>query len=892
MLEKLIRLRSDHLRIQYDLEFYPYQNKVSNAIISALLDNLRITAGASEEDVRRLKQVEVAIEQSRQCIAEGALVTLSNGSLKPIQDIQIGDDVVTYDGNKQRVSKVEDKWSTGEKECFEISTSKGKHLIATADHRFLTPDGYMSINTGLARHKDVKFNCHRNNPRGIVGISNRSEFGQLNDPELAKILGYFADGYTAVRQTPKFTNNNLDYINEFKELVFKRFGIATNQRAKGNGYDLHITDGSHATGNNSFINFLREEGLYNKLKPERMVPDKIFDFDKESLALFLNRLIAADGWITNGDHSEIGISANSYYHASQIVSLLSKFGVVSHLDIANGVKNTKDFYKVRVADYRSLDRLLSSIGMVYGKEDKCLKTLDYIKSAKAKKSYVEEDIFWDFITDISPVGRLPTYDISVADHHNYVANNLVVHNSGKTYSVGHTCEFILTFLPTLFGRPIHIGIFAAQLDQAKISYNILRNGIRKAKGMMMITEDEEKHIAEEENARKLVLPDGSSIIVAPINKISQIEGSTLDLIIIDEAQVANDEIVKHSIWPMGKVNNAPRVYIGKAGTQINHYYRLCQKNESIKVYFDEVVKQRRETYDKTKDARHLIYEVSVKEDIEKQGIDADEIQREYFGKWQIGTGQFITLEELTELESERGLTFHFQKGECFAGIDTAKNPDETWCTILHSTGRMIERVLPDGKTKEYLRERRLLNWLVLKGENYQNQFDTLKAFLANYNVIAVAIDSTGQGDFMGDLFENSTEWTDENSGLYRVKFSAMTKDIMYKNLKVSIKQKLLDFPKLDSKIGEKFREQMLDLQQEYKGQLLSVHHPDNAGAHDDAPDSLALADFAFAKWYSGNEPQLMTVSTSKREIDIEERLDNMIKDEQGNVTDYFPGADW
>lgn len=461
--------------------------------------------------------------------------------------------------------------------------------------------------------------------------------------------------------------------------------------------------------------------------------------------------------------------------------------------------------------------------------------------------------------------------------------------SGKSYSVAHTCEFILTFLPTLFGRPIHIGIFAAQLDQAKISYNILRNGIRKAKGMMMITEDEEKHIAEEENARKLVLPDGSSIIVAPINKISQIEGSTLDLIIIDEAQIADDEVVKHSIWPMGKVNNAPRVYIGKAGTRINYYYRLCQKNESIKVYFDEVVKQRRETYEKTGDARHLVYEVSVRDDIEKQGIDADEIQREYFGLWQIGSGQFVTMEALDALETERKLTFHFQKGPCFAGIDVAKHPDSTVVTILRDTGEMVERTLPDGKTKDYSRKKELLNWLELKGENYQTQFDVIREFLSNYNIIAMAIDATGIGDFLPDSFQVNTEFQDEHSGLFRIKFSAQSKDIMYKNLKVSIQQGLTTLPSLKTKMGERFREQMLDLQQEHKGQLLSVHHPDVAGALDDYADSWCLAEWAFARWYADNEPQLMTVSTSKKEIDIEERLDNMIKDEKGLVVEYWPG---
>ncbi len=466
--------------------------------------------------------------------------------------------------------------------------------------------------------------------------------------------------------------------------------------------------------------------------------------------------------------------------------------------------------------------------------------------------------------------------------------------SGKTYGIAYTCELILTFLPTLFKRPIHIGIFAAQLDQAKISYKLLRNGMRQAKSMMMLTKEQEKDIAQEENARTIVLPDGSSVIIAPINKTSLIEGSTLDLIIIDEGQLADDEVVRHSIWPMGASRNAPRVYIGKAGTRICHFYRLSQQNDSLKVYFDDVVKQRHEQYEKTGDARHLIYEQTVRQDIERDGIDADHIQREYFGKWQIGSGQFVTQEELEGLVSNppRKLTYNYKKTNCFVGIDTGKHPDSTVLTVCRDFGEMVERTLQDGKTKEYFHQLDLLNWIELHGENYQSQFEVMRDFLKMYNVVGVAIDSTGQGDFMPDMFEKNTQWQDENTGLYRVKFSAVSKDIMYKNLKVMVKQKLLTLPDLDTKLGERFKMQMLDLQQEYKGNLMSCHHPDSPDGRDDFCDSIALSCHAASLYYAKGEPQLVVVGGSKKEY-IQE--DNIERDSKGNVVEHWPGGlddDW
>jgi len=440
--------------------------------------------------------------------------------------------------------------------------------------------------------------------------------------------------------------------------------------------------------------------------------------------------------------------------------------------------------------------------------------------------------------------------------------------AGKTYAVGHTCEFILTFLPVMFNRPIRIGIFAAQIDQAKISYGIMRNSLRKAKATLVeVSSEQEQYIKEEENAKKLVMPDGSSAAVAPINLVSQIEGLTLDLIIIDEAQVAKDKIVKHSIWPMGKVTNAPRVYIGKAGTQINHFYRLSQQENTIKVYFDDVVPQRRKIYELTKDPMHLIYEQSVRSDIEEQGLDADEIQREYFGKWQIGTGQFTTQEELDKLYTDRNPAYRNEKDYCFAGIDVAKHPDSTVVTII--------RWNEEKKIKE------ILSWLELRGENYQDQFDIIKDFLGNYNVVALGIDSTGVGDPVTDMFVSSTRFQDENSGLYAIKFSAISKDNMYRNLKLTIQGLLTTLPKQDKKHGEKFRQQMLDLQQQYNGQILKVNHPDSPDAHDDYPDSWALAEWAYAKW-SENKVSIASVTVSQ------DKERNVTRDDKGKVLNYWP----
>jgi replicative DNA helicase len=41
----------------------------------------------------------------------------------------------------------------------------------------------------------------------------------------------------------------------------------------------------------------------------------------------------------------------------------------------------------------------------------------------------ESDIYWDRIASIEPAGEERVFDLTVPEHHNFVANNMIVHNS-------------------------------------------------------------------------------------------------------------------------------------------------------------------------------------------------------------------------------------------------------------------------------------------------------------------------------------------------------------------------------------------------------------------------------------------------------------------------------
>lgn len=81
-----------------------------------------------------------AITQTRwYCLEENSRITMANGSEKLIRDMQVGDEVKTFEGSNDVVNV----FDNGEKECFNVELANHKNLTGTAEHklRCLSPCG-------------------------------------------------------------------------------------------------------------------------------------------------------------------------------------------------------------------------------------------------------------------------------------------------------------------------------------------------------------------------------------------------------------------------------------------------------------------------------------------------------------------------------------------------------------------------------------------------------------------------------------------------------------------------------------------------------------------------------------------------------------------------------
>lgn len=101
---------------------FPYQQQFGKRIIRSILEN--------DGD-------EITALFSRQCVAKASLVHMADGTKKPIEDVQTGDEVLAFDYDGFVPRKVTDSYKTGVKEVYRLRLKSGCEILSTANHRFL-----------------------------------------------------------------------------------------------------------------------------------------------------------------------------------------------------------------------------------------------------------------------------------------------------------------------------------------------------------------------------------------------------------------------------------------------------------------------------------------------------------------------------------------------------------------------------------------------------------------------------------------------------------------------------------------------------------------------------------------------------------------------------------
>ena len=423
---------------------------------------------------------------------------------------------------------------------------------------------------------------------------------------------------------------------------------------------------------------------------------------------------------------------------------------------------------------------------------------------------------------------------------------LAARQSGKSETVADTVVTLMILLPRLaklypellgkFKDGVWVGLFAPTEGQAETLFGraVTRLTSERALEILNDVEIDDKAARVGGVTRMIKLTNsGSSITMMTANPRAKIESKSFHLIVIDECQEADDFVVSKSISPMLAYYAGTMVKTGTPTTSKNNFYKAIQLNRRRQTTrgnrqnhyqwdWKEVIK-----YNKN-------YERSIKKEMLRIGEDSDEFQMSYNCKWLLERGMFVTSSIMDELgDTSQELVRAWHRSPVVVGIDPARKMDSTVVTVV-----WVDWDRPDEFG--YF-DHRILNWMELQGDDWEDQYFQIVNFLGSYDILAVGVDANGVGDAVAQRLKLLLPRAEVHS----IGSSQPEQSKRWKHLKALIDRRLVGWPAHAKtrrlRTWKRFYQQMTDLETKFTGPNFLAHAPDEAHAHDDYADSLAIA---------------------------------------------------
>ena len=424
---------------------------------------------------------------------------------------------------------------------------------------------------------------------------------------------------------------------------------------------------------------------------------------------------------------------------------------------------------------------------------------------------------------------------------------LAARQSGKTETVADVVATLMILLPRLakiypdllgrFKDGLWVGMFAPVEGQVETMFTrtVTRLTCERARDIMGDPEINDKPTRGGSTVKTVKLSRSASYVsMMTANPRAKIESRTFHLVIIDECQDADDRVVAKSISPMLAYYAGSMVKTGTPTTHKNNFYKSIQLNKRRQVV-KKGARQNHFEWD-WKDVAKVNpnYERFIRKEMLRIGEDSDEFIMSYAAKWILERGMFTSQKVMDELgDTSMNIVRSWFKTPVVVGVDPARKTDSTVCTVV-----WVDWDRPD----EYgFYDHRILNWLELQGDDWEEQYAKITDFLSHYNVLAVSVDANGVGDAVAQRLRLLLPRAEVHS----ITSSQMEQSKRFKHLLALMERRMIGWPAhanvRRTRIWRKFQQQMLDAERIYKGQYFTVKAPDEVWAHDDFVDSLSLA---------------------------------------------------
>jgi len=370
------------------------------------------------------------------CLSIDTFIMTETG-LKRIIDVQVGENVYAFNhaNGSLALKKCTGVFDNGIKPVYELNTLH--HSIkATSNHPFLVVQRNRSRKENTLVWKTLeklqsgdevivlkKLEDGGSHEFGKIHLSKKGDYkvNRINElhlpdkssPELMELLGLFVgDGWTRTYKgetgfaIPKNTNAR----KRLKELCKKIFGKEIND--KGQNY-VYIYSVNLA----KFIDSLGfGSGARNKL-----VPGWIFTLPLIEKEAFIQGLMLSDGYKTGESHR----------YASASMDLLRTLRLLLQtMNYRVGKLHQQQKKKGEFCVYRELLED-SSYGYICFSRKKQLSITKYLSQTKQRDFLADNPSFGsEKIISIKFVKDEPTLDLRVEGEHNFIADGIVVHNTG------------------------------------------------------------------------------------------------------------------------------------------------------------------------------------------------------------------------------------------------------------------------------------------------------------------------------------------------------------------------------------------------------------------------------------------------------------------------------
>lgn len=378
-------------------------------------------------------------------------------------------------------------FSSGVKDVYELRLASGRKVTATANHPFLTYDGWMPLSElvpgtrlGSVRHVPP--------PMEITG---------WDDDEVVLLAHLIGDGSFVKRQPIRYASVDEANLDTVAYCARRRFGIKAIRddypAARVTTLRLPAPYRLARGRRNPVAAWLDGLGLFGLRSHEKFVPDGVFGLPKEQIGLFLRNLWATDGCV----HEAKDGTARVYYGSTSrrliedVARLLGRYNVFTRIKTTRKAPY-RPCFQLHIYGAENQLRFLEDVG-VHGSRgevgERLIKRLrevrpntnldtvpiqvwDHVRDALHEQGMTHRefasaqgtsfsgstmwkhapsrerlgrvaeilgdaelevvatnDVYWDSVASITYLGEQEVYDATVLGVHNFVANGIPAHNS-------------------------------------------------------------------------------------------------------------------------------------------------------------------------------------------------------------------------------------------------------------------------------------------------------------------------------------------------------------------------------------------------------------------------------------------------------------------------------